>query len=57
MIDCEVGGMNFCWLLKGHFTAAMIMLMREHVTQCNGVAHLCVFNSFWLTMDVCGTEE
>ena len=24
------------------------MVMEGHVTQCNSVANLCVFNSFWM---------
>ncbi len=33
------------------------MVMKEHVTQCNAVARLCVFNSFWTLMELHGTEE
>ncbi len=35
----------------------MFVVMREHVTQCSRVAHWCVFNNVWTTMEVCGTEE
>jgi len=32
--------------------------VKDHVTQCSGVAHWWVFNSFWTTTtEVCGTEE
>ncbi len=31
--------------------------MKEHVNQCNSVAHLFVFNSFWTTVELDGTEE
>lgn len=30
---------------------------REHVTQCNGVPHLCVCNSVWKTMEVYGKNK
>ncbi len=33
------------------------MVMKEHVTQCNSVAHWRVVNSFWTTMELHGTEE
>lgn len=33
----------------------MLMVMKEHVTQSNGVVHVYVFNSFWTTIEVSGT--
>lgn len=33
----------------------VLMVMKEHVIQCNSLVNLCVFISFW-TMDY-GTEE
>lgn len=34
----------------------MIFVMKEHVSQCNGLAHWSVIEAHW-TMELCGTEE
>lgn len=34
----------------------VFMVMREHVTHYNRVAHWCIF-SFWTTVELYGTEE
>ncbi len=38
-------------------TVCVFIVMKEHVTQCNNVAHWCVINSFWTIMELCGSEE
>lgn len=35
----------------------MIMVMKDHVTECNSVTHWCVFSSFGATMEPYGAEE
>ena len=39
------------------FDVCVFMVMKEHVAQCNSMTHRCVFNHFWTTMELCGTEE
>ncbi len=31
--------------------------LKEYVTQCNDVAHWCIFIVFGATLELCGTEE
>lgn len=31
--------------------------MKEHVANCNNVAHECVFNSFWTALEIQGTDK
>lgn len=35
----------------------MFIVKKEHVTQCNGVVYLCVFNCFWTKSELHGTKE
>ncbi len=35
----------------------VFMVMKEHVSLCDGVAHYWGFHSFWTTIELCGTEE
>lgn len=35
----------------------MFLVMMDHVGKCNSVAHWCVFNRFWMTVELCSTEE
>ncbi len=34
----------------------MLIVMKERVTQCNSVAHWCVFNSFWTQRNISGFD-
>lgn len=39
---------------NGVSTVPMFIVVKDHVTQYNGVAYGCVFNSFWTSMGVRG---
>ena len=43
--------------LQRQTTVAIGFIIKEHVTQCSGLAHWRVFNSFWTTIEIYGTEE
>lgn len=34
----------------------VFMVIKKHDTWCKSVAHSCVFNSRWITMELCGRE-
>lgn len=38
-------------------TLAMSIVMKTYTTQWNSMTLLCVFNSFWMTTELFGTEE
>lgn len=49
---CEIDFLN-----KIKKTHACVHHIKEHVTQCNSVAHWCVFSSFWTMNKVYGIED
>lgn len=38
-------------------TQAMFIVMKKYDNQCHSVTLLCVFDSFWMTIELCGTKE
>lgn len=38
-------------------TLAMLVVMKKYATQRDNMTLLCVFNSFWMTTELYGTEE
>lgn len=36
---------------KIQFSVPIFNVIKEHVTQCNKVSHLCVFNMLWIAME------
>ena len=52
------GNSVFVWVcFQLRIVVSICIEMEEIVTQCNIVAHSCVFNSFYTTMELYDTEE